>query len=201
MEKNARSSRNPSKFQISHLPHAQHPSVHTHERKTSFCFFTFGISYIYTLWFRLVTVTQVASPSQPISILLSYNCFFFLVLQVPIGESVDIYSGRVAISTYLYTSLIYYVFSCLICSFVLVSRFRLADRSTVTAVASPSRRAPFCSRSRSVRFTLDPFLPYVRAHSSHITPLNALFELLFVFLSLDPFLPYVRAHSSHIPQI
>ena len=75
--------------------------------------------------------------------------------------------------------------------------------------------------------SLDPFLPYVRAHSSHISPLNKIifslffsltrpispicqspfspyltfeffFSFFFVFLSPDPLLPYVGAHSSHI---
>ena len=46
--------------------------------------------------------------------------------------------------------------------------------------------------------SLDPFLPHVRAHSSHISTHSKVFFFVFCFLSLDPFLPYVRAHSSHI---
>ena len=39
-----------------------------------------------------------------------------------------------------------------------------------------------------------PFLPYVAAHFSHISPLNLFFE----FRPPRPFLPYVAPHFSHI---
>ena len=49
-----------------------------------------------------------------------------------------------------------------------------------------------------IPLTRPRFSPYVRAHSSHISPLKFFFWRDVFCSHSDPFLPYVRAHSSHI---